>query len=306
MHRSNRRRFLQQAAGLFLLAPSVVDGRIPRYKPRLSFTTLGCPDWTLDQIINFARDNHYTGLELRGILREMDLTRRPELRERRQQKTTLRRMRAAGLKFINLGSSATLHFPPGKKREENLEEGRRFIDLAHQLECPYVRVFPNNFIAGQEKMLTIGLIKEGLRVLAEYARGSGVRVLMETHGDLVWKEDLRMIMHDIHDLGTGLIWDPCNMWTVTRESPADVFAILKPYFYHIHVKDARIVGGKPQYCLLGDGEVPIFEAVDLLASSGYKGSFSFEWEKLWHPELAGPELAFPDYPVKMLKHFGVN
>ena len=89
MHRSNRRRFLQQAAGLFLLAPSVVDGRIPRYNPRLSFTTLGCPDWTLDQIINFARDNHYTGLELRGILREMDLTRCPELRRSEEHTSEL-------------------------------------------------------------------------------------------------------------------------------------------------------------------------------------------------------------------------
>ncbi|MFM2145789.1 MAG: hypothetical protein RL732_625, partial [Bacteroidota bacterium] len=238
MHRSNRRTFLQQAAGLFLFAPSLLDGHALKYKPKLSFTTLGCPDWPLDQIIHFAKENQYTGLELRGILREMDLTKRPELRERKQQKETLRKMRAAGLKFINLGSSATLHFPPGKKRDENLDEGRRFIDLAHQLECPFIRVFPNNFIEGQEKMRTIGLIKEGLKTLGEYAKGSGVRVLMETHGDLVWKADLRMIMHDIHDLGTGLIWDPCNMWSVTREQPADVFATLKPYIYHIHVKDA--------------------------------------------------------------------
>ena len=51
------------------------------------------------------------------------------------------------------------------------------------------------------------------------------------------------------------------------------------------------------------GEVPIFEAIDALQKGGYKGYYSFEWEKLWHPEIAAPEIAIADYPVAMKKHF---
>jgi predicted xylose isomerase-like sugar epimerase len=54
---------------------------------------------------------------------------------------------------------------------------------------------------------------------------------------------------------------------------------------------------------MGQGEVPIFEAVDALSKSGYKGYYSFEWEKLWHPELEDPETALADYPLAMKKHF---
>jgi hypothetical protein len=52
-----------------------------------------------------------------------------------------------------------------------------------------------------------------------------------------------------------------------------------------------------------EGEVPIFEAIDLLAKGGYKGYYSFEWEKLWHPELEAPELAIADYAKVMAEHF---
>ena len=81
-----------------------------------------------------------------------------------------------------------------------------------------------------------------------------------------------------------------------------VYPKLKKYIYHTHIKDARLVNGTPQYTFLGKGEVPIFEAIDLLQKGGYKGFYSFEWEKLWHPELDAPELAFADYAQIMKKY----
>ena len=49
------------------------------------------------------------------------------------------------LQFVDLGSSATLHFADGAGREKNLDEGKRYIDLARQISCPYIRVFPTIF-----------------------------------------------------------------------------------------------------------------------------------------------------------------
>ena len=66
---------------------------------------------------------------------------------------------------------------------------------------------------------------------------------------------------------------------------------------------AKLVNGEAHYVLLGQGEVPIFSAIDVLRNGGYKGYYSFEWEKLWHPELLGPEIALADYPKAMRKHF---
>jgi hypothetical protein len=33
----------------------------------------------------------------------------------------------------------------------------------------------------------------------------------------------------------------------------------------------------------------------LLVEHGYRGYYSFEWEKVWHPEIEEPEIAFPDF-----------
>jgi sugar phosphate isomerase/epimerase len=303
MPHSTRREFLQTSA---MLATSAVIGSsfdFKKKKPLLSFSTLGCPDWTFQQITDFAVKHGYKGIEIRGLLRQMDLPKCNEFSSAENRSATLAMMKERGLQFINLGSSATLHFAEGAEREKNLDEGKRFIDLAQQINCPYIRVFPNNFAKGQDRNATMDLIIKGLVDLGDYAKDSKVSVLMETHGEVVKSEDLEVIMRSAEHPNVGLVWDPCNMWTVTKEPPAAVFSKLKKYIRHVHIKDAILLDGKPQYKLLGEGEVPIFEAVDLLAKGGYKGYYSFEWEKLWHPELAEPEIAFADYPKKMKEHF---
>jgi sugar phosphate isomerase/epimerase len=63
---------------------------------------------------------------------------------------------------------------------------------------------------------------------------------------------------------------------------------------HIHVKDGRPNGSLPgdwELCLLNEGMVPLREAFSALRHSGYDGYLSLEWEKLWHPEIAEPEIA---------------
>jgi len=43
------------------------------------------------------------------------------------------------------------------------------------------------------------------------------------------------------------------------------------------------------------------KAVDILKKNNYKGYYSFEWEKMWHPELGAPDVAFADYSTQMRK-----
>lgn len=273
------------------------------YSPKLSFSTLGCPDWNFDKITAFAAEHGYKGLEIRGIQRELDLVKSPVFSSASARSLTMARMKEKGLRFVGLGSSSTLHFKEAVKRKTQLEDGKRFIDLAEQLNCPYVRVFPNNFPKEQTKEETMDLIKAGLQELSTHAKGSGVEVLMETHGDLVYMADLEKIMKEVGSSKIGLIWDISNMWTVTGEAPSIVYPVLKKYIRHVHVKDAIKEEGKLRYTFLGKGQVPVFEGIDLLARDKYKGYYSFEWEKLWHPEIAEPELALADYPKAMKAHF---
>lgn len=286
---------LSSTTGPSGLTPSVAAKKLPP----LSFSTLGCPDWTFPAIMDFARKNGYSGIEVRGIQRQMDLPKCPEFSSPDNIAATLRQMQDHGLKFVDLGSSAELHHADAATRQKQLDEARRFIDLAQQLHCPYIRVFPNRLPKDQDQHATIALITRGLQELGEYARNSDVTVLMETHGDLVQSDLVEQIMQGVTSRNVGLIWDIYNMWSVTSEPPAQVYPKLKKYIRHTHIKD----GKNGQYLFLGQGNSPIFEAIGLLYSGGYKGYYSFEWEKLWHPEIADPELALADYPKKMKEFF---
>jgi len=298
-----RRDFIKLNSGLLLAAaiPSSLVNK--KYKPLLSFSTLGCPDWPFEKIVDFAAENNYDGIEFRGIERELDLTKCKAFINDEAIAASLKLMQGKNLKVVDLGSSCELHHAEGEERQKNLDDAKSFIDLAQKLNCPYIRVFPNDFPDNQTHEQTIQLIIEGLQYLGDYASDKNVTVLLETHGKIVYTADLLNIMQQTNHPHTGLVWDAYNMWSVTKEPPAQVYAFLRNYIKHTHIKDARLINGKEQYVLLGTGDSAIFEAIDLLAKNHYEGYYSFEWEKLWHPEIDDPAIAIADYPKAMQRHF---
>lgn len=304
MNMVSRRQFLESTAGLLFVAASSFNHK--KQKPLLSFSTLGCPDWTFHKIVSFAAQHGYSGLEIRGIQRELYLPKCNGFSTPAAIAATRRLVKDNNLKMVNLGSSAALHCSNATERQKNLDEAKRFIDLAEELSCPHIRVFPNDFPKDQDREATIDLIIKGLRELGDYAKGSAVTVLLESHGEVVRTGDLERIMADAAHKQVGLVWDIVNMWAATKEAPAAVYGVLKKFIRHTHIKDLNGVAGKEQYTLLGRGETPVFEGIDALHNGGYNGYYSFEWEKLWHPELAEPELALDDYPKVMQQHFKKN
>ena len=298
----SRKHFLSSLPFIALLPGMIPDSLVETPK-RLSFSTLGCPDWPFYKIIDFARTNKYSGIEVRGILRQTDLTKVPEFANPDAIAKTLQKMADHGLMFVDLGSSAAMHLPPGEEREKNLKEAKQFIDLARHLKCPFIRVFPNQLPKERDRQESLRLIIEGLKELGEYASTRNVSILLESHGELIYKNDLLTVMQGVANPHVALVWDICNMWVVTKEPPEEVYALLKPYIRHTHIKDMQLVNGKEEYVLLGTGMVPIFKAIDILFKDNYAGYYSFEWEKLWHPEIPEPEIALADYSMAMNRHF---
>jgi sugar phosphate isomerase/epimerase len=295
----DRRSFIKTTTGLLAAGMSGFGFSANKKDLLLSFSTLGCPDWPYDKIIRFAAENKYKGIEIRGIQRELNLPKASPFNSPQQINASKKMAKDAGISIVNLGASSALHHPAGAERTKSIEEAKQFIDLAQTLDCPYIRVFPNNLPKDQGKQSTLDLIKQGLIILGDHAKGSKVTVLMETHGDVVYTADLMNIMQDLNHPQVGLVWDIVNMWSVTKETPAEVYPKLKPYIRHTHIKDFRMKDGKMQYTLLGRGESPIYQAIDLLRKDGYKGYYSFEWEKLWHPEIEEPEVALSAYASAM-------
>ncbi len=288
---ANRREFLKQSTGLIGL--SALDFTAPT-KPLLSFSTLGCPAWTFSQAIQHASTNRYDGIEIRGIKGDLDLPNNP-LFSASNIASTRREAEDKKLTIVNLGSSANMHFLDPKKHQINLDDAKKYIDLAYQLNCPYIRVFPNDLPKDQDEKATVGAIISSLVELGDYAKSSGVKVLLESHGKVIKSDMLLYIMQEANHKNVGLVWDFFNMWSVTKEAPAEMYNQLKKFIFHTHIKDAMLTEKGETYTLLGEGNAPVKEALHALKSGGYTGFYSFEWEKLWHPEIQEPEIALPHY-----------
>jgi sugar phosphate isomerase/epimerase len=286
-----RREFLKQSSGL--LGLSALDFAAPK-KPLLSFSTLGCPAWTFSQALQHASTNNYSGIEIRGIKGDLDLPKNP-IFSASNLASTRREAEDKKLKIVNLGSSANMHFLDPDKRQKNLDEAKKYIDLAQQLNCPFIRVFPNDLPKDQDEKATVGAIISSLVELGDYAKSSGVKVLLESHGKVIKSDMLLHIMQETNHTNVGLVWDFFNMWSVTKESPTYMYSQLKKYIFHTHIKDAMLTEKGETYTLLGEGNAPVREALLALKKGGYAGYYSFEWEKLWHPEIQEPEIAFPQF-----------
>lgn len=269
---------------------------------KIGFSTLGCPAWSWEKVVDEAARLGYDGLELRGVAGEMYLPRAaPFLPE--NLAATRKRLAAAGLKIACLGSSCRFHDPT--EREAQLKEGREYLRLASALEAPYVRVFGDRIPDPARRKETVRRVAEGLRLLAEEGQAQGVSVLLEAHGDFSRSADCLAVVLEADHPNAGIVWDVHHPFRFYGESVQESHDRLKGLIRHAHLKDSQPgPDGKPRYCLLGEGDVPVREAIALLRQGGYTGWLSFEWEKRWHPEIEAPEVAFPQFVHRVRQYLG--
>jgi sugar phosphate isomerase/epimerase len=314
----DRRTFLSTACAS-LAAPAILraqSGTKKRYP--IAFSTLGCPSWSWQTILETADKLGYAALELRGVAGEMDLTKVPELTGTRLAGTK-KDLAALGIVVSDLGASSRMHEKDPVVREAHLDEGRRFLDLAQRMGVKYVRMFGDKMPEGEPREEVMKRVVDGFQQMASYAAKNGVTVLIESHGDFTHSRDLVEILTKVNHPAFALLWDAHHSFVAGKEQPAESWAALGKWVRHTHLKDSKPAtaddrrehaaktGKEPDaderhYVLLGQGEVPVKEQVAVLAKNGYKGYYCFEWEKKWHPEIEEPEVAFPHYAKTMAEY----
>ena len=287
-----RREFLQASAAIVAARYTPMLGREARLP--LGFSTLGCPQWTWPQILDFAAAHAFAAVELRGIETNMDLTKVPELAPERLGDAT-RQLATHGLAVSCLGASAHMHEMDPVAHAAQLDEGRRFIDLAHALGAPYVRVFGNEYVKGVPRADMLAHIAGGLQTLGDYARGKNVTVVIESHGDFTDSPALLEILQKADSPAVALLWDAHHTFVSGKEEPEETVRQLGRYIRHTHLKDSVPAGSDRRYVLTGTGQVPVQRQIEALVKVGYRGYFSFEWEKRWHPEIEEPAVAFAQF-----------
>jgi fatty-acyl-CoA synthase len=258
---------------------------------KISFSTLGCPEWSWEDIVATAKDFDYDGIEVRGIEKEIYVPKaKPFLPG--ELDSTKKHLNELGLAIPCITSSCYLHI--GEKHVHYIQEAKEYIDLAAKLNAPYIRVLGDANPQPSENVNVKSVIA-ALKEIGEYAVPKNVTVLIETNGIFANSTRLKELMLAVNHEGVGVLWDIHHPYRFMNEPVKQTYNTLKEYIKHIHIKDSIVSEGKIKYKMMGQGDIPIKECLTLLKQDDYQGFISLEWVKRWYTDLEEPGIVFMQF-----------
>ena len=263
---------------------------------KTAFSTVACPDWTLEQVCRGAADWGYDGVELRtfgpsssAFACDPALTAAEKVRKILEQ---------TGVEAAVVGSSVGFGEPIRpfligraiSDTERSVREAKGAIDLAATIECPLVRVFAFEHPATEARKSALRRIGERLGLAADAARHSGVKLVVENGGSFNTAEDLAEVLGTVNSDLVGAAYS-LAVGTIAGDEADEGVRVLGDKLWVYRVKD-RNKDHKP--CPIGQGSVPCRAGVGALAASGFAGWVVVEWDRAWIPGLAGAEVVLPE------------
>jgi sugar phosphate isomerase/epimerase len=163
--------------------------------------------------------------------------------------------------------------------EKDVEELKRLIYLAQQLNTPFIRImsYPNDgYSEVAWRQEAISRIKE----LTQRAADEGVVLLHENCSGWAAEEPIRALdlIEAIDNPALKLLFDMGNPVVHGYDSYA-YLQMTFPFIAHIHIKDAlppSTNGRNATFTLPGEGAVPILDCLDYILNQGYQGGISIE------------------------------
>ena len=253
------------------------------------FSTVACLGYSYAQIADLAADAHLAFAEIRlgtdGTLCGLPEGSLSEVKKYFEEKR---------VKISNLGTSVALFgYEP-----EKIQKAISAICMARQVGAQGIRVFLSPFIkrfSVQSEFDYSGIVR-ALRELCVYGQSQGVDIWVESYNAFSTGAALKQLLADVSHPALKVIWDIMHSVEM-GEAPEKTFALLKDSIVHVHLKDGR-KNADPDWIpfeqtRLGEGELPIKEALTLLKTYGFAGNLSLEWENAWHKEL---QTLYPGIP----------
>lgn len=257
---------------------------------KLSFSTLGCPDWYWADILAGAKDLGYQGVELRGVLQAIDL---PSIKAFWPENRTATRaqLERIGLQLPCATTSCELFdLTPAMQKL-----GKDTIDVAGAMGIPYVRMLADRGPAPGEAFVDEGEVLSSAQLLGEYAANAGVTVLIESNGVYASSEKLARLLQRVNLPSVAALWDVHHPYRYMGEPPQVTVDNLQTYLRHTHWKDSIRDNGVTHYRIMGQGDLPLYDFAGCLVDAGYTGYYSLEWVKRWDLTLEAPGIAFAQF-----------
>ena len=239
----------------------------------LATMTSVCPDWTLDEIVSAMKRHGYRGLEPRvewdhaaGIEASMTPAERRAARDR---------LAGEGLEFCCLATGVKMATPDAAERARQVEDLRRYVELAGDLGAPCLRTFGGAHAPG-DLLPIVDYVADGYRSVMDEAEARSVTVLMETHDFWSASAPVRAVVERVGHERCAVLWDLLHPMRV-MERPEVTFQNLSALTRHLHVHDYDYgPDGRSRAAALGEGLYDHEPPLRLLADAGFSGYASVE------------------------------
>lgn len=256
---------------------------------KLCVSTLGCPSWDWDEIVSTVKDFGYQGIEVRGVANELFVPNAKAFSPQQIDKTK-QRLAQLSLSIACLTSGCLLH----RTDRDYVAEAKAYIDLASQLDCPYIRVLGDTDPQPGTDV-NVEMVAKNLTQIALYGEEKSIMPLIETNGIFADSDQMLALLEKVDSNNVGIVWDVHHPYRYFHETPEQTYQKLGKFIRHVHLKDSLLENGKVKYVMMGEGDVPIAEAVQSLVKDNYGGYVSLEWVKRWYEDLSEPGIVFMQF-----------
>ena len=265
---------------------------------KLAFSTLGCPDFDWSDIYSMAKDFGFSGIEMRGLGGDIFSVRAKPFKAENVQNTKAE-LDKRHLEIPCLSSGCCLKY--ADRREKNIAEIKEYIDLAHNLGSYFIRILADEH-ADEDGEVDDSLILSVMKDLIPYAEEKNVTLLIETNGVYADTARLSGLLFELKSENVGALWDIHHPYRFKGESPEQTITNLGMFIKYTHIKDSLMIDGKVKYKLMGEGDLPIDDAMQALRSINYDGYVSLEWVKNYAPEIEAAGIVFPHFSNFMSRY----
>ncbi|MBM3800950.1 MAG: TIM barrel protein [Acidimicrobiia bacterium] len=190
-------------------------------------------DWDIPTLIRNCVEAGFEAVELRTTHRhgvEPSLS-----RERRHEVSQA--FLDSPVHLLSVGTTCEYHSPDAAVVRKNIEETKRFAELAHDIGATGVKVRPNGIPSEMPEEKVIEQIGRSLRDCGQQSQGYGIEIWLEVHGrgSNIPARVRRMMEVADHPM-VGLCWNS-NPEDVEDGSVAKSFDLLKPWLRSVHINE---------------------------------------------------------------------
>jgi len=264
---------------------------------KIAFSTIACPQWTLDEAVNAASKLGFIGVEMRSFHdQSVELSSDPYEIKPHSIKSVFD---DAGVVPLSFATSVRFDKPINPpvigrvflNEEAGVSDAKNYVDLAGQSGTKFVRVFGCNLPAAEPVSWSMTRVINRLRLAAQTARNTDVRMVIENAGSFARATDLLGLINEVRSPFLGVSYNTLASVNIGGCPIEDVKA-LKDHIKIIKICDVDSDGNAVK---LGEGILPLEKFIATLSEIQYDGWIVYEYPKLWDSSLS-------DDPESVLKH----